>query len=454
MGNLLTSLLNTANGLSVLTQGLNVTENNVVNANTPGYVKQTQVFEAQPFDLSIGLPGGVTAGPMISSRDAFAEQTVREQQSAANYYAPQASVLTALQGNFDLSSSTSVASSLNSFFQSFSQLSVNPSDTVSRQAVLDQAGQLARSFQQTASGLAQQGSDTGGQITSTVNDINSLASTIAQINAEGRVDPNGGVDAGVDAKLNSSLESLSQLAGITVLQQTNGQVNVYLGGQTPLVIGNQAYAIQNDFSTPQTTILDATGKDVTSQVTAGQLGGLLIVKNNSIPSYLADLNTLAQNVADQVNTALNAGIDANGAAPVTDLFTYDAANGTAATMAVNAMTPDQIAAALPGSAGGNGNALALAALGSSQNINGYTYAQFYGNLAARVGRDSSTATDSQNTQQDLLAQAQNTRSQESSVSLDEEATHLIAFQRAYQATSKLLTVLDDITNTLINIIPQ
>jgi len=118
------------------------------------------------------------------------------------------------------------------------------------------------------------------------------------------------------------------------------------------------------------------------------------------------------------------------------------------------MTPDQIAAALPGSAGGNGNALALAALGSSQNINGYTYAQFYGNLAARVGRDSSTATDSQNTQQDLLAQAQNTRSQESSVSLDEEATHLIAFQRAYQATSKLLTVLDDITNTLINIIPQ
>ena len=275
MGNLLTSLLNTANGLSVLTQGLNVTENNVVNANTPGYVKQTQVFEAQPFDLSIGLPGGVTAGPMISSRDAFAEQTVREQQSAANYYAPQASVLTALQGNFDLSSSTSVASSLNSFFQSFSQLSVNPSDTVSRQAILDQAGQLARSFQQTASGLAQQGSDTGGQITSTVNDINSLASTIAQINAEGRVDPNGGVDAGVDAKLNSSLESLSQLAGITVLQQTNGQVNVYLGGQTPLVIGNQAYAIQNDFSTPQTTILDATGKDVTSQVRTGDFIDIL-----------------------------------------------------------------------------------------------------------------------------------------------------------------------------------
>jgi flagellar hook-associated protein 1 FlgK len=319
------SLLNTANGLSVLTQALNVTENNVMNANTPGYVKQTQEFEPLPFDPSVGLPGGVSAGPMLSSRDAFAEQTVREQQSAVNYYTPQVSALTALESSFDLSSSTSISSSLSSFFQSVSQLSVNPNDAVSRQAVLDQAGQLARSFQQTASGLAQQSADVGTQVTSTVADINSLASTIAKINADGRVDPNGGVDAGVDANLYSSLESLSQLAGITVLQQTNGQVNVYLGGQTPLVIGNQTYAIQSDISHPQTAVLDANGKDVTSQVTTGQLGGLLNVHNNSIPSYLADLNTLAQNVSDQVDAALDAGIDANGSAPVTDLFAYDAA---------------------------------------------------------------------------------------------------------------------------------
>ena len=453
MGNLMTSLLNTANGLTVLSRALNVTENNVVNANTPGYVKQTQVFEARPFDLSVGLPGGVAAGPMISARDAFAEQTVREQQSAVNYYTPQASALTALQSNFDLSSSTSISSSLNSFFQSFSQLSVNPNDAVSRQTVLNQASQLAHSFRQTALGLQTQSADVGSQITSTVNDINGLASTIAQINSESRIDPNGGVDAGVDAKLHSTLENLSQLAGITVLQQPNGQVNVYLGGQTALVVGDRAYAIQADMSTAQTAVLDSSGKDVTGQVASGQLGGLLNVKNNSIPSYLADLDTLAQDVADQVNAALSAGIDQNGSAPVTDLFGYDATNGAAATMAANEMTPDQIAAALPGSSGGNGNALTLAALGSSKNISGYTYAQFYGNLAARVGRDSSQATDSQNTEQDLLTQAQNTRSQESSVSLDEEATHLIAFQRSYQAVSKLLTVLDSITDTLIHIIP-
>jgi len=396
----------------------------------------------------------VAAGPVVSSRDQFAEQAVRDQQSAVGYYTPQVATLTALQNNFDLSSTTSISASLTSFFQSFSQLSINPNDTVSRQAVLNQATQLAQSFQQTATGLLNQSEAVDSQTSTTVAQINSMAATIAQINAQGRVDASGDVNAGVDANLNSTLESLSQLAGFTVLQQPDGTVNVYLGGQTPLVIGNQSYAIQADFSTPQTGVLDSNGKDITSQVTSGQLAGLLNVKNNSIPSYLNDLNTLAQSVSDQVNTGLASGIDQNGSAPVEDLFSYDTTNGAALTMGVNDLTPDQLAAALPGSPGGNGNALALAQLGSSSNINGYTYAQFYGNIGSNVGTDTANATSNQSTQQDLLAQAQDTRSQVSSVSLDEEATHLIAFQTAYQATAKLLTVLDNITDTLINIIPQ
>jgi flagellar hook-associated protein 1 FlgK len=143
-------------------------------------VKQTQVFEARPFDLNVGLPGGVAAGPMLGSRDAFAEQFVREQQSAVNYFTPQASVLTALESNFDLASSTNISNSLNSFFQSFSQLSINPNDTVSRQTVLDQAGQVARSFQQAATGLLTQSNDAGVQINNTVSEINNLAASIAQ----------------------------------------------------------------------------------------------------------------------------------------------------------------------------------------------------------------------------------------------------------------------------------
>jgi flagellar hook-associated protein 1 FlgK len=118
------------------------------------------------------------------------------------------------------------------------------------------------------------------------------------------------------------------------------------------------------------------------------------------------------------------------------------------------MTPDQIAAALPGAPGGNGNALNLAALANGKTLNSYTFSQFYGNLGGRVGQDLSTATNNQNTQQQLLSQAQTLRQQVSGVSLDTEAESLIAFQRAYQANAKMLTVLNSLTETLMGLIPS
>ncbi len=237
---------------------------------------------------------------------------------------------------------------MTSFFQSFSQLSVNPNDTVSRQAVLNQAQVLAQNFQTTAAGLENQGSGIDNEARSTIASINQLAGQVATINQQNRVDPSGGVNAGVDAQLNSTLEQLSQLVNFTALQQPDGTVTIYIGGQTPLVTGGQAFAISGDFSTPQTAIISSTGADISGQITGGQLSGLLDDKNNVLPSYMQDLNTLAQSVADQVNTGLSNGIDQNGAAPSADLFTYNPATGAAVTLGVNPLTPDQIAAASPG----------------------------------------------------------------------------------------------------------
>ena len=164
-------------------------------------------------------------------------------------------------------------------------------------------------------------------------------------------------------------------------------------------MGNQTFNIQSNSSNPQTAILNSTGADITSQITGGQLGALLDDNNNVLPSYLDDLNTLAQSFADQVNTTLDNGIDQNGATPSTDLYTYNATTGAALTLATNPLTPDQIAAALPGAPGGNGNALNVANLANAQDVNGYTFAQFYGNIGGEVGNDVASATSSQSTQQ-------------------------------------------------------
>src|SRR5205823_8733863 len=93
----------------------------------------------------------------------------------------------------------------------------------------------------------------------------------------------------------------------------------------------------------------------------------------------------------------------------------------------------------------NGVPLALSQLArpvaNADKIDGVSYNQFYGQLAGRVGSALNDATDGQQVQQSLLAQAKDLRQQYSGVSLDEEATILIQFQRGYQATSKFITLL-------------
>ena len=79
-----------------------------------------------------------------------------------------------------------------------------------------------------------------------------------------------------------------------------------------------------------------------------------------------------------------------------------------------------------------------------------TFTDFYSNLASQVGQSLDSAKEDQTTQQDLLNQAQTTRSNTEGVSLDQEATQMIEFQRAYQATADVVSTVDNLTETLIN----
>lgn len=452
MGNLLTSLLNSTNALDVFSRGLQVVQNNVSNSSTPGYVTQTATFIAEPFDLDTGAPGGVTAGPVQSSRDLYLEQNVRTAQSALGFSTQQASDLSEISNLYSVNGTSGVGPAIDQLFNDFSALSVNPNDTTARQTVLNDAGTLAQSIQQVATGLGTASQQIAGNAQGQISEINSLAGTIAQINGEGIRDPQGGTDAGLDAQLNATLEQLSQYTNYTAIQQSDGSTTVLIGGQTPLVVGNQVDAIQGDFSSPQATILDSTGQDITSQITGGQLAGSLTDYNTTVPSYVTGLNTLAQGIADQVNTALDNGVDENGNAPTQNLFTYNPV-APALSLAVNSsLTPDEIAAALPGAPGGNGNALSLASLGSAATVNGATFAGYYGQLGSQVGNDSANATSSQTTGTSVLTQAQTLRSNVSGVSLDDQAAQLIQFQTAYQAVTKMISLLDDLTSAVINMI--
>ena len=480
MAGLLSTLGVASGALGVYDQAFSVVQNNVANSSTPGYADQEMQFDAAQFDPEAGLVGGVQAGQVQSTRDRYAEQAVRQQTTLLGSANQLVNSLTSLQSVFPVTANTGIPSALNQLFQAFSSWSASPNDGTARQSVLNGASAVATAFQQTASQLTSVANDTEQQIQQTVSDVNNLVSQLQADNVKIR---NGGQkDAGLDAEVTNTLDQLSQYVDITVLPQSDGTKTVLLNGQTALLVGADQYQIGTDLNQPSSPppvypsgpssaqILASDGTDITAQTTGGQLGALLNIYNNVLPSYLGNstqqgsLNQMAQQFADTVNNLLTSGNVTDGppAVPGSALFTYDGSNGTnvAQSLAVNpALTPSQLAAIDPGPPEvSNGIALQLAQMANPQNsaqqIDNLSYTQFYGNMAAEVGSQLSNAKTAQQVQQQAVTQAQNIRQQASGVSLDQEATEMVQYQRAYQANAQMVTVLDQLSQDVISMIQQ
>jgi flagellar hook-associated protein 1 len=474
MGGLLGSLNSSVDALRAFENALAVSQNNVSNANTPGFARQVYTFEALPFEQSGGFTGGVQSGPNHSTQNEYANQAVRTQLEFQGSATAQSTALGAIQSLFDVTGQTGVLGALNNLFQSFSAWSASPNSAGEQQGVLADAQALAQSFKSTANSLGLVTNSLNQQITSTVQQINSLAASISQTNAQ--IEQSPIPDAGLDANLHASLESLSQLADVTVTFAPNGTATVLLGGQTPLVIGSQQYKVQASFTdptpgpnanaVPDAHILDASGQDVTGQISQGTLGGLLNVRNTVLPSLQGDsnqqgsLNQLAQKVADRVNAILTSSQTLTGQ-PGTALFTYDPTSpvDVAGTLALNSgATINNLAPTDPGPPPVlNGSAIRLSNLGDSNNaadqINGQTLLQFAAAAATQVGQQASDAQNNQTLSAQLVSQARAAQDSISGVSLDQEAVNVLELQKGYQAAGKMVSVIDSLTSTLINMIP-
>jgi flagellar hook-associated protein 1 FlgK len=434
-------------------KAMEVVQNDTVNSNTQGFAAQNVNFSALPFDVNGSQAGGVAVGSVLSARDEYAEHNVQLQQTAYNYSSTLATDLSNVQPLFDPQSTTGIAGSLNTLFAAFSQLATTPNDTTARQTVINDASGVANAFNATANGLATAVSTVSTAAQNTLTTINNTLADIAKLNSQIATGSQSPPDPGLEARMYSDLENLSQYVGIQTQVAADGTINVSLAGQRPLVAGSTSFPLSMSSTASSIVIKDSSGNDITSFVHGGQLGAEIDLRNTILPGYQSQLNQLAKNVADTINNQLSAGVDQNGN-PGAALFTYGVGN-EAQSLAVTNITSTQIAAASAGNAGGNDNALALSALQNTPvtGLGSATITNYYAALSAQVGRDVSNYQSDHTTNQSLLAQAQSLRSQSSDVSLDTEAAKLEQYQQSYSAISKLITIIDQMTETLMSIFP-
>ncbi|MBZ5575431.1 MAG: flagellar hook-associated protein FlgK [Acidobacteriia bacterium] len=473
MPNLFADLTTAGQSLGVFQQALNTVQNNITNANTPGFASQSLNLSALPFDVVGGLAGGVASQGLKSARNEYADEAVRRQMSSLGAYDAQAQATSAIAANFDPSGNSGVPAALNQFFQSISSWSLTPNDAAARQQVLANAGTLASSVQNLTASLSQQDQSIQSQIGNTVQQINSLTAQIQHINIEQLHAETP--DPGLDAQMHSALEQLSQLTDFSQIKQADGTVTVVLSGGTPLVVGDQQFTLSattalpagavNPTAPPTSQILDSQGKTITSQIQGGQLAGLLDTHNRVLASILGDgmqagsLNQFAKGLADTVNGILTSGTVsvAAGAASGKPLFVYNGADATtaASSLALNPGITGADLAPVDSAGNSNGNALKLADLATSASgggVGGQTFGQFFAGIAQYVGNANSTATTNQTSQQQIVTQTEALRDQISHVSLDEQAILLTQFQKSYEAAAKLISVLNSVTETTINMV--
>ena len=478
MGSLFSALGTAGNSLDVLEKAIGVVQNNVTNANTPGYATQTLNLSAMPFNPTTNLWGGVQGSGVQSSRDVYAEHSVWSANSQSGFSSEQSASLNQLQQVFDVSGQSGVPGALSTLYSAFSAWSANPTGATAQQAVITAAQGLSSAFSQTFNQVQQIGTDTDRQLSSSVSQLNQYTTQIASLNNAIRTSP--GNDAGLQAQLYNTIEQISSLAPVTVNMESDGTATVLLAGQVPLVQGVSQYNLKlnyvqsptatNPGASPSVQILTSGGQDVTSLVSQGSIGGALAFRNTTIPSILGDgqqqgsLNQLAQTVADRVNTLLTNGQVSAGPPAVSGvpLFTYNAAvpTGVASSLAASStITGSQLAAIDPGPPSvANGVATQIAGLvnpsSAADMLNGFSYTQFYGNMATAVGQQQSTASTNDSVNTSLLNQAQSLRSQVSGVSLNDQATKLLQFQETYQASAQMITTINTMMQSLLTVMQQ
>jgi flagellar hook-associated protein 1 FlgK len=415
-------------GLLAEQRAMDVTANNIANSNTEGYTRESAVMAPSPpieipalSDLTgngARLGTGVTIETITRIRNEYLDSQYRTQNGSLSGAATNSEELEQVQSAFNEPSTSGLASQLSAFWSSWTALANSPTSEAAKEGVVAAGQQLASSLHglsaqlQTISTQATQQYEARGGATG---EVQSFASQVAQLNGQIRLAEEAGQQPNemLDRR-DLLLDKLSSLANVTVTKETNGTDTVTFGDAAePLVEGTTA-------KWPQAM----------SGAAGGQLGALLSLSSptGALATYQGALNGVAESLVTSVNALHTKTAFFEGT--------------TAATIKV-AVTPGQVQTSSTEAAGGNNVALAIAAL------RGGATDQAYSGLIERVGSDVQSAKDEQTNLKTTVTAISNQRQSVSGVSLDEEMTNLISFQRGYQASARTLTAMDSMIETLI-----
>lgn len=315
------SLLNIGmSGLSASQTALVTTGNNISNVDTAGYSRQqtVQTTKASNQYGNVFIGSGTTLADVRRVYNSYLEaqlKTTTSLNSDAAAYQGQITPLDSLLSD----SGTGLNGALTKFFASVQNVNAKPGDDASRQLLLSDAQALSNRFNSVASQLTEQSQNINGNLSNMVDQINSLATTVAQLNKKiAEVSNSGGAPNDLLDARSETIRQLSTFTGTQVVEN-GSSLDIYLGSGQPLVMGNitnklEAVPDKNDPGRMGIQLNSGSSvMDLTQVLTGGEIGGLMRYRNTVLDPAMNELGRVALVVADQMNSIQASGIDKNGA---------------------------------------------------------------------------------------------------------------------------------------------
>lgn len=311
-------------GLSSAQAGLSIVGNNLNNALTPGYSRQTLLLgEAGGKATSYGFFGyGVQIDGVQRAYDGFINNQVRNSNSEFSALGSRYQNVSQIDDMFG-DTSNNISKAFGGIFEAMQKMSSNPSGIAERQETYAQFNSISYKFRNDSKTLDGLEKSTNTQISQSVDDINSCAQQLANINSE--IDKiyaqTGTLPADLLDQRDLLLDKLSGQVDIRVNEnRETGRVDVTLANGLTLVNGDKAYALEarpspSNPNITEVAYIDASGNALLldeQKFTGGKLGGLFEFRNNDLVTARNELNQLALQMANEFNTVNALGYDADG----------------------------------------------------------------------------------------------------------------------------------------------
>jgi len=309
------SIQNAGNALNAAQIGLQVTGNNIANANTPGYIRQRVVLLPTPTQRygNLLLGTGVKVEAIVQQVNLFLEQQYRSASSDVASGQVQQDTYATLEGLINELGDNDLSSSMSKFFNSIQDVMNQPGSAGVRNIAVLQGQQLAADIRRLHDKAETIYEGLDQQITGQTDVINGLLEKVANLNVQiaqaegGDTSPSDAV--GLRDKRQSALTDLANLIDIHTSEQPDGTVSVYSGGDYLVFDGIHRHVrtVESQNNGLFTTNLHIAETDAPVGTSGGKIAGLMQSRDVIVGNFMSQLNTLAGALIQGFNQIYSSG---------------------------------------------------------------------------------------------------------------------------------------------------